>query len=91
MHDRNGCKVKVTPYGQWFEQPCSRKATKDGYCTQHHPDSVKKRHDKQAIKYEADRANSIYGRYEKLQESEQSWRERALKAERIIKDMFQAS
>jgi hypothetical protein len=40
------CKEKVfRSNGGWFSiaQPCSRKAWKDGYCKQHHPDTVAER------------------------------------------------
>lgn len=61
----SGCKVKVTSVGAWHSYPCSREATRDGYCTQHHPDSVKKRHEKQTAIYKTQHANSIYGRHDK--------------------------
>lgn len=38
------CKERVWN-GQFSDYPCSRKDWKDGYCKQHHPDSVKKRRD----------------------------------------------
>ena len=41
--EREYCKVKV--YRGWDSHRCSRYAVRDGYCTQHHPDSVAKRQD----------------------------------------------
>lgn len=38
------CKERVWN-GQFSDYPCSRKDWKDGFCKQHHPDSVKKRRD----------------------------------------------
>jgi hypothetical protein len=39
------CKERV--YGDWGRShQCSRKAVKDGYCKQHHPDTVKARREK---------------------------------------------
>lgn len=49
----------------WHFRHCSRKAIKDGYCKQHHPDSVKARQDKADARYEEQRANSIYTKYDK--------------------------
>ena len=38
------CKELVAERGAWGERyPCARKAVTDGYCKQHHPDSVKAR------------------------------------------------
>jgi len=51
-----GCKAMVVPYGAWRESQCSRKASKDGYCKQHHPDSVQARRDKRAAKWARDDA-----------------------------------
>lgn len=36
-----------------FSGQCKRRATKDGYCWQHHPDTVKKREEMAAKKLEA--------------------------------------
>lgn len=33
-------KCKVTVWHGWHRHQCSRKAKKDGYCLQHHPDTV---------------------------------------------------
>jgi predicted nucleic acid-binding Zn-ribbon protein len=44
------CKKMVTNKGGFYTHQCSRKARMDGYCKQHHPDTVeardKKRHEK---------------------------------------------
>ena len=37
------CTQTVTSPSGWNHYPCSRKAWKDGFCKQHHPDSVKAR------------------------------------------------
>lgn len=46
------CKQKVWPNGQFTSHRCSRKAVKDGYCNQHHPDTVKERDEKQRLKFQ---------------------------------------
>jgi predicted phosphohydrolase len=46
------CKERVWN-GQFSDYPCSRKDWKDGYCKQHHPDSVKKRRDDAYAKFTA--------------------------------------
>ncbi len=47
--DNKKCKKRV--YQGWHDYPCSRKAIKDGYCKQHHPDSVKARQEKSDKRY----------------------------------------
>lgn len=37
------CKRMVSDSGGWHRYPCSRKAVKGGFCTQHHPDTEKAR------------------------------------------------
>jgi len=41
------CKSRVWPSGSMRDYPCSRNAWKDGFCKQHHPDTVKARREKQ--------------------------------------------
>ena len=51
------CKKRV--YGDTYrDRSCSRNAVKDGYCLQHHPDSVSKRREKSDALYEENRKNS---------------------------------
>ena len=56
----NPCRCKQTIYkGTWARaSQCSRKATKDGYCKQHHPDAVAKRNKEVEERYEAKRKQS---------------------------------
>ena len=54
------CKETVYPPGQWgtfCPAQCQRNAVKDGYCTQHHPDSVRKRTEESNRRYEERRKN----------------------------------
>lgn len=38
------CKARISSAGTWHRDPqCSRQAKKDGYCIQHHPDTVAER------------------------------------------------
>jgi hypothetical protein len=47
------CKESIRISGMWpTYRSCSRKAIKDGYCKQHHPDSVKKRQEARMKRYE---------------------------------------
>jgi hypothetical protein len=48
--DRERCKDSV--WDGWTRRRCSRKAWKDGYCKQHHPDSVKRRREESERRYE---------------------------------------
>jgi hypothetical protein len=34
-------RCKRVVWGSWRSRPCTRKAVKDGFCKQHHPESVK--------------------------------------------------
>lgn len=50
------CKERVWHYhGHQFTTQCSREAKIDGYCKQHHPDSIKKRKAKQQQRWEKSR------------------------------------
>jgi hypothetical protein len=54
---------KKTIYGDWGRhRGCSRNATKDGYCKQHHPDTVAARGKKRDDDYEKKRKDSPYYR-----------------------------
>lgn len=46
------CKQKVWPNGSFSSHRCTRKSVKDGFCKQHHPDTVKERDEKQRLKYQ---------------------------------------
>lgn len=48
------CKQEVSGTGTWgvfHRHQCNRRAVKDGYCKQHHPDSVKKRQEESEERY----------------------------------------
>lgn len=49
------CKETVWDAKSWHKYQCSRKAVKDGYCKQHHPDSVAERQRKAEAAYEEKR------------------------------------
>lgn len=55
---------KKTIYtGTWARSSqCSRKAVADGYCKQHHPDSVKARREKSAARWEEQRKQTSHYR-----------------------------
>jgi hypothetical protein len=46
-------RCKETVWEGMARYPCSRKAWKDGYCKQHHPDSVAERAEKSRLRSEA--------------------------------------
>lgn len=55
------CKERIRGKGRWgsFNRvQCTRDAVKDGYCKQHHPDSVKARFEKSQAKWDAEREES---------------------------------
>jgi len=43
------CKAML--WESWYNRQCSRKAVKDGYCKQHHPDAVAKRSEDSERRY----------------------------------------
>jgi len=52
--DQSRCKKIVgIPPGYWHFHQCTRKIWKDGYCKQHHPDTVAARNKKRKEKYES--------------------------------------
>ena len=51
----------------WHFRGCSRKAKKDGYCTQHHPDTIAKRDKDRAARDKIEQENSIYARHKRSQ------------------------
>ena len=71
----NNCKEFVRGEGTWgsfHRHQCNRRAVKDGYCKQHHPDTVAERNEKRNKRYEVNRLKrrkEIYGAemYESLQ------------------------
>ena len=46
------CKKPIWDYTRFHSRQCMRKAVKDGYCKQHHPDAVAKRREESDRKYE---------------------------------------
>lgn len=64
--DKNNCKARVSVPGVWSrDYQCSRKATRDGFCKQHHPDSVAARDKKSQEKAKEDWAEIRYKIYGK--------------------------
>jgi hypothetical protein len=66
--DTSKCKEQVSNAHSWGNSQCSRKATKDGYCKQHHPDTVKDRRAKQAAIYDERFRNSPGRKLKKAEE-----------------------
>jgi chromosome condensin MukBEF complex kleisin-like MukF subunit len=64
--NKNRCKETIVNSHYWGGQQCSRKHIKDGYCKQHHPETVKARRDKQNAIYDERRKNSVEHKYEEL-------------------------
>lgn len=56
--DPDRCQEKVSDGWHWRQ--CSRKPWKNGYCKQHHPDSVKARSEESEKKSQIQRANSPF-------------------------------
>ena len=60
MSKDGNCTAKIPTPDGWGTYRCSRKAVRDGFCTQHHPDEVKARNAVQAARWklENDIANA---------------------------------
>ena len=63
MRTGEECKERVM-HGYHLSQ-CSRKAVKDGYCKQHHPDSVAKRKEENEALWKKKQAESPWAKLEK--------------------------
>ena len=50
---KDRCKERVWRNHTWKPSRCARFAVKDGYCKQHHPDSVKLRREKAQAAFDA--------------------------------------
>lgn len=54
------CKAEVWRQGSWRGSQCQRKAVRDGYCAQHHPDAKQERQAAHEAKWRAeDEARSL--------------------------------
>ena len=65
------CKETVYPnerYGAFHGHQCTRKAVKDGYCKIHHPDSVRKRQEISAKRYNERIEQSEYAQLKRARE-----------------------
>ena len=62
------CKKRVMPNGSYRTRQCSRKAVKDGYCKQHHPDTIKARQEASTKRYEEQRAKSPWALLKRAKE-----------------------
>ena len=60
--DKKPCKTLVTSGCGFYSRGCCRYAVRDGYCKQHHPDSVMARAEKSSQKYRDDIANSTWAK-----------------------------
>ena len=58
---RDRCKERVYGGGTWNGHRCYRSPVKDGFCKQHHPDSVKARQEKSEAAAQKKRENSPLG------------------------------
>ena len=69
LFDESRCKTSVRwrDRGVGFHQ-CTRRPWKDGWCRQHHPDTVKEREAEKDKRYREQRANSLPVRYDRLGE-----------------------
>lgn len=62
------CKQKVTSMNGWHTYGCQRSAWKDGFCKQHHPDTVAERRKKSDARWEKKQENSPWALLAKANE-----------------------
>jgi hypothetical protein len=76
--DVTRCKEKVygrKRYDQFYGHQCQKKIWKDGFCKQHHPDSIKEREVLSTQKYQEGLANTPLARaYARIKELEREIR-----------------
>lgn len=60
--DATKCKEGI--WDNWHKYQCSRNIWKDGYCKQHHPDSVKEREKKRDERYKEQQEKSPWRQLE---------------------------
>jgi len=65
MEKADRCKQMM--FHGWHRQQCSRKAWEDGFCKQHHPETVKIRHQKSAQRWEEEKKQTDWYRLENAQ------------------------
>lgn len=70
------CRERVAGLGGWHFHQCSRKVWKDGYCRQHHPDTVAERNRKSRELWKKKQDASPWSQLKRAME-----REEVLKAE----------
>ena len=71
--DETRCKKEVWEKSIWpRSHQCQRKAVRDGYCIQHHPEAAKEREIKSRERYEEKFKNSDFYRLKKLTERMQA-------------------
>jgi hypothetical protein len=79
-HKDTHCKQSVPAQAGWGFNQCSRKAVKDGFCKQHHPDAVKAREEASEKKWEEKHAKSPWNLLkianERIRELEQKLEEK---------------
>jgi hypothetical protein len=64
--EKERCKKKI--WQGWRYTQCSRNAWKDGFCKQHHPESVQAREEKSQAAWKAKQNNSPWAHLARAQE-----------------------
>ena len=79
-----GCRAKVQ--SGFHRYACSRKAWRDGYCKQHHPESVAKRRVEQEKRYNERTRNREAAHIEQVEKAKMcdAWKARCLAAELFV-------
>jgi len=65
--DPDRCKASVYHATIWESHQCSRKPWKDGWCKQHHPDTIAERERIRDLRYKQKRANGPWERLARAQ------------------------
>lgn len=82
------CKENVSDHTGFYFYPCSRKAWKDGYCKQHHPESVKARQEKSETLYREKLKNSPWTIAKNLTAENAALKERVRELEGVVSQIY---
>lgn len=78
-------RCKETVWNNFNNYQCSRNAWKDGFCKQHHPDSVKERERKTDERWKQKQANSPWTRLKEAREEIEELKDEINRLNIIIK------
>jgi len=80
------CKEQVWDSNGWRNKRCTRSAVKDGYCKQHHPETVKERREESDKRYKEKMENSPLAKLRSANEKLQALEARCKYLEEAVRE-----